>query len=400
MNIFLFLVYVVSVFVDIYNGYVQHIKGTETIIPILYKGGIIVYSMSFLLKNRKVLFSASILGVLYLCCTLHWGVCGYLSSWGGSIIDLAKLFYPFGILAVLYVNKGNVDVYKIVNYIVWYSVIASISIIVTAALGIGVLSYGETFGYGSKGFFVAGNDISVGLIIGNCLTSYLVTIKNKLRYLFCSVVITIASMMIGSTAGIIGAVANYVFLILQLMLMRRKMSKLSKWFCVFIIVIGLPVLGRWFEQIRNTDSYTIEKYDVERLTSGGARQFLEDAFWQASDQFTVGDWVFGLGDQEFPERVGRVLGGGRHAVELDQYDLIGSYGIVLGGIILLIPIVYLCRYMTDVLRYKRLFSYWVVIMLGLFIAHGFTAGHAYVGVQSMPMIMGVLFLYQYRRQFV
>lgn len=397
VNIFLFFVYVGSVFIDIYNGYVQNIRGTETIIPILYKGIILVYGLQFIFKDSKVLLCFNIFFLLLALCIIHWGSGGYASLDLFLAKDLTKLIYPFVVLAFLYVNKDVVAPKRLLQYNVLYALIASMSIIITSVLGIGVVSYGETYGYGTKGLFIAGNDLSVILIIVNCIVSYFISVENSFRYIILSIIITVACMMIGSTAGIIGAISNAIFLIMQSVFIRRRISKLSKRFCAFMIVIGLPILGLWVHKIITTDNYTLAKFSVERLASGGARNFLEEAFDQTTDQFSCGDWMFGVGEHQLQNRIGEVLGTHPHMVELDQYDIVGNYGLLLGGIILLLPIVYLFRYLVNWMCYKIVFCYWISLALGLFVIHGLTAGHAYMNMQGMTVVMTILFLFQYRR---
>lgn len=47
---YLFLVFILSVFVDMLNGYYQLILNTTTIVPLLFKGAILAYSFFLVFK--------------------------------------------------------------------------------------------------------------------------------------------------------------------------------------------------------------------------------------------------------------------------------------------------------------------------------------------------------------
>lgn len=398
IDIFLLFVYVISLLVDLYNGYVQQILYSDTIIPILYKGGMLLYCMFFIFQNPAVVKYAYVFIFCYLCCICHWVTNGYALTGMDLVDDLSRLLYPYVIWAYLATRKVDVDKKLLLHYMMYGALVAAVAIVGTALLGIGVSSYGEDYGYGTKGFFRAGNDISLVLVMGNAIVSYFMTTTPRLLYMIYSVIITGACMLVGTTAGIIGAFVSYVCLILQLFWVKRSYTRLYKFFCLIIVVAGIPLLVDWTQKIINTDAYTMQKFDADRLLTGGSRDFLKDAYLNVQKDFTVGDHVWGLGYQELGKRVGADLGLGVHRfVELNQYEMTGYYGLILGGIILLIPIVFLLKYLIDCVRRRETFSYWMTIVIGLFVAHGWVAGHAYNNIQAMTMLVGVLFLYNSRR---
>ena len=389
----LLLIFIISIPIDLYNGYVQNHHQSETFLPILYKGLIIIIGFISGIKSKKVLqiiFGISFLIILTFC---YWILCNY-SSLVYSLTDMIKLAYPYAILMWLFTNKNDIPIYKLLNYIALYGVLISLSIIITQILGIGISSYGQDYGYGTKGLFKAGNDISVALIMCNCIIAYLISKIENYKYIIYHIIVTIGSLMIGSTAGIIGVAINYLSFILQYLFFNQKITSLSKFHSVLIILIAIPIFLFVVNQIINTDSYTQNKYSIDRLTSGDARNGLTSGCFQVFKDYSAFDYLFGLGKHEFSTRIGITLYKIQMMknVEVDHYDLIGSYGLLLGGILLFIPILSLIKYIKTFMVKKTIFCYWMIIATSLFIFHGLTAGHAFTGIQPMTVMVGIIYL--------
>ena len=394
VNVFLIFVYIISIIVDLYNGYMQNIKDSETIIPIIYKGGIILYCSFFMFSNKRALLYSALFVLGYLCCVCYWSISGYSLTVVSLIGDFTRLAYPYAVLLYLYTHRNDISVEAVMRYVVYGCVLVAISIIIFDLLGIGVASYGETYGYGTKGLFIAGNDVSLFLILGNLFVSYLFTIKRENKYIVYSIIISVACMLIGTTSGIVGVGVNYLSLILQPLLVRYMYNRKYKAFCWVLILIGVPLLVQWTINIINTDEYTLRKFSAERLISGGARDFLGDAFLNVASSFDIGDYLWGVGYQELGERVGAELRlNESRVVELNQYEFTGYYGMIFGGILLLIPIWYLAKYVGKFVKRRFAFDYWMIIALMLFVGHGFTAGHAYNSLLVMIVVVSIMFLY-------
>ena len=53
LKFFLVCVYVLSPFVDMYNGYVQQFFDSRTIVPVIFKMMIILFSFRYILRTNK-----------------------------------------------------------------------------------------------------------------------------------------------------------------------------------------------------------------------------------------------------------------------------------------------------------------------------------------------------------
>ena len=77
---------------------------------------------------------------------------------------------------------------------------------------------------------------------------------------------------------------------------------------------------------------------------------------------------------------------------MDFHDIVGYYGLLLGGIVLLFSFYVLYSTIKYYLKTKSVFFFWMVILLCLFIGHGYFAGHAYTSTQSALLFVGVVFV--------
>lgn len=391
---FIKCVYIISVFVDLYNGYIQQFSTSETILPVLFKGGIILYSLKYILRNNHVAYFILYCTIAYLISLLYWLANGYANLNIELFRYITKLLYPFSVLLVLQANRNTINRDMLLLNIMYYGVIAAVSILLVDLLGLSVNTYGSNYGYGVKGFFKAGNDISLALILCNCISAYYLSVRNEYKYILCNIIITIACMRIGSTAALFGSIFITLILLLQPLYIKNKFSKTYHRYKYIILLFGIPVLVYCIHLIINTDSYTVNKFNINNILEGEARSKLRNAFYEVSKKFTISDYMFGIGNEELFRRIGLNLFHTNEAksIEIDYLDMIGGYGLFLGGSILIYPLKYLWKYSFRTIYYKDLFSFWMTIIVLLFILHGILAGHAYTSIMAMTVLVGILFL--------
>lgn len=147
-------------------------------------------------------------------------------------------------------------------------------------------------------------------------------------------------------------------------------------------------------KITQTDSYTMNKFNVKKILAGSARKDLTDAYYSFSSSFDIADMIFGVGPEKLYYGVGYELFGRmeQKQIEVDHLSLWGFYGYFLGSLILLYPIPALVTY----LKSKSLQSIWMSISLLVFIFHGIFAGHAYTSTTASIPLMLILVVSLYR----
>ena len=139
------------------------------------------------------------------------------------------------------------------------------------------------------------------------------------------------------------------------------------------------------------DSYMLERFYV--LLAGGSRTSLKEAAEQVFEGFNIIQWGLGKGYTGFGRSVALIRNvEGYRLTEMDMHDLIGYYGIIIGGVVLFFSfyVLYItfCRY----IKYKLPINFWGIIAVCLFIGHGYFAGHAYSSTQSSLLFVGIAFI--------
>lgn len=386
--------YILSPFIDMYNGYVQQYLNSQTLVPVVFKMAIILFSFRYMFRSNKVTVMLRICFFILLICYLYWESSYYIDSLIDLLRNLTKLLYPYSILIVLYAFKNKLDKDILLHYVLAYGLIIGISILLTDMAGLSTASYGEDYGYGVKGLFNAGNDIGLSLILCICLSAYYASKKESPKYILFNIIFLITVLRLGSTAGMAGAIISVLLLILQPLFVRNKYPQNYYRYKKILFWIGIPVIIYSIYYIVNTDSYTQEKFAIDHLVSGGARSALEDAFYAASSDFTMGDMLWGISPNELFSRVAyyfRLYGEGR-ALEVDHLELIGAYGLILGGILFMYPVLYLCIYIRRFFHEKDSLSFWMIIAFLLFVFHGIFAGHAFTSISAMTVLVAYMFI--------
>lgn len=390
VNGFIFFFIIGSLLVDLYNGYTQKISGDETSLQYLYKGAVFIIAAPAILKNNK--YSGLLLFILFLI-SLSFIYCignNYIVSPKTDIVFYSKVLYGYFILLFFIINKKYIKFDILINYIILYGVIAAISIFVTYFLGISLYKYGEDYSFGIQGLFIAGNDLGLTFLICNSMNFYKFAKTENPIYIISNIIISLASIVLGSVAGIFGTVSLIVLFAFTSIFFFRKRNKIGPWlkfYLIALVIIVTPVLITAVSFIINIDSYNREKFSIDRLASGGARNILKESGVKVIDSYNWTDLLFGKGSSNFLDAVGKEMHiGSARAIELDQYELIGTCGIILGSILLIIPIILFLAYIRRFLQTKSLFYLWGCIALGLFISHGWVAGHAYLNVMSLQFV--------------
>ena len=380
---YLFLVFILSVFVDMLNGYYQLILNTTTIVPLLFKGAILAYSFLLVFKQPKVFMYFVILITLLLLDIGSWIVNDHLNSFSILFNELIRQLYPLGVFFVLWFYKDDISRDDLLHYIMYYGLLMASSVCITAAMGVGASSYGDDFGYGTKGLFVAGNDMSLAILISFCVCSYYLIIVGTLKYVVYSIVFMIVSLLAGSTAIMIGSI-----LICSTIIYTIDYSRTFKYFRAVLFFVGFPLILYVMYRITQVDSYTMNKFDIHNILAGNARNVLRDAYYAYASTFNWADMFFGVGPEALYNGVGKELFGysrGR-SIEVDHLTIWGMYGYGLGSLILMYPFPAFCQF----IREKNILSLFMLIAISLFFFHGIFAGHAYTSTSAQVSIVAII----------
>jgi hypothetical protein len=374
-----------------YNGYIRQIEETETILQYIYKGAIFIIALPYIFINNKynkLLWALIILAVLSFC---YWAIQGYIIDFKSDCMYLIKIFYAYFVMLFIVGNSAYITKKQLINYIILYGFIAALSIIVTAYFGVSTYKYSESFSFGFKGFFMAGNDMGLTLLLCNCLACCMYIYTSKTYYIIANLLISTGSILIGTVAGLYGSAFVMACFAIIGFFKKRTVKKWHKLYFIIMITLGAAVLFNTIKYITTIDSYNENKFSTERLLSGGARSGLTASAIRIIKSYNVPDMVFGRGSSRTYRDMGINLGYNTKAAEVDHYDLFCSYGLLLGGLFLVIPILIVVSVLKRFYKCRTPFYFWSFIALSLFLVHAFAAGHAYANPMAMPIVAAIAY---------
>lgn len=317
-----------------------------------------------------------------------WIVNDHLNSFSILFNELIRQLYPLGVFFVLWFYKDDISRDDLLHYIMYYGLLMASSVCITAAMGVGASSYGDDFGYGTKGLFVAGNDMSLAILISFCVCSYYLIIVGTLKYVVYSIVFMIVSLLAGSTAIMIGSILICSTIIFLPLIYTIDYSRTFKYFRAVLFFVGFPLILYVMYRITQVDSYTMNKFDIHNILAGNARNVLRDAYYAYASTFNWADMFFGVGPEALYNGVGKELFGysrGR-SIEVDHLTIWGMYGYGLGSLILMYPFPAFCQF----IREKNILSLFMLIAISLFFFHGIFAGHAYTSTSAQVSIVAII----------
>lgn len=380
-KVILILIFIIAVFVDAANGILQKKVGVMTPIGIIYRGTIYSYLFSYLLKNRykTIIYIFSIFVLLSL---LLWVVL-YDASLFKEAEFLIRYSFFFVLLNFFYIKKRSLQPKYVYKIITQYGFLISSIIIICYITGFGISTYGEgEYGWGEKGLFIATNDIGLTILcslICSCIYHNNYS-SSKWTILFLPI-IAVGGILIGS---------RVCFLFIPFTLFLYVLYKAKQTKNKLIVTISIALMVYLLVYVGILIYSMLDDYALSKLTKEGfenARSFLTDEAQKHISNFDALSFLIGKGANNLHSFVGARLGlGTERYVEADYYEIIGSFGYFLGGIII-------CYYLKIVLKSikcffaKRVFESFEIMYLTLsFIVIAFFAGHAATNMMAAPIL--------------
>jgi len=389
VDFILFYIFVVSAFFEMFNAYVKRVAGTTSPIINVYRGSVIVLLVWYFLmraKYHRIIYLFFTLLFLYVVSFAYWILRGYPTSIVAELkLGLSWFFYPHLVMLFLLSSMKYLEMEKLINYIIAYACLFALSFVFSFLTGNALQYYGGR-AFSFSGLIISGNDFALMMLMTNCMTCYLYFTTAKARYAVVNLVIAAMTILIGSVAGIFGSAVIMVLLVTNKLFVRNYRKLTRRWqraYAGCLFAIGIPILIFVINFLITFSEFTRNKFSFERLSSGGARRWLKNAAIENLRSFTPLDWLFGTGADSMERRIGKLIGTSVHSVEIDHYDEISAYGILFGGLCWLLPLLFTCLLITKYIRYKSEFYFWSSLAMGLFVVHGFFAGHASISILAL-----------------
>lgn len=392
-NRILYFLFPISIIVDFTNGFFQLKMGIHLPIGVLYRGFVLIILLCSLLKLKdKVWVIYLILLLTLFAISFEYWIMKNPIKVSVEIDNFIRIVYFLLMILFFKVNSHKIDSVTILNLITNYGFMIGCCIIFSFITGFGHHSYGENYGFGTKSFFKAGNDLGMTLLYSSVFASMNLFGKMSFTNLFKFISIVLACSLIGSRVGMIGAIIVLGISFLYYVFYYNPISKKMKRIKYFSIITIIPFLCYSLYFIALTmyasfDDYTLKRLSLDSILS--ARDVLIDSAKDYINGLEGFSSIVGEGAYMLFQKMASIMNlgieSGGKTVEADYYELIGSYGYLFGGLILFPFLYYALRSLIVFYNLKSIQSFWAVFIFCSFLYLGFSAGHAIKNTMVPPI---------------
>ncbi|MDE5829794.1 MAG: O-antigen ligase family protein [Duncaniella sp.] len=383
----LILIFPVSVIVDLISGFCT--VQLHTYIPIgqAYRFIIMAAIIYMLLKRARPLLVWMILCPIsfFLLASSFWIIIhGFEPDNGFSpaieIESFSKILYFMLVITffILYREEiGLLDPLKIISN---YGMIISSAVLISFLTGFGNSTYGADYGFGSKSYFKAGNDLGLTILYSAVVSSLYMISGFDWKRMVKLLIISSAVILIGSRVGLVGILLWLTILVCYIVFIyrpadRRIRRRFRHYRPIIFTCYILSVSGVIYYLLSAFDSYMLFKYTSVGLRT--ARSLLTDPAEVYISKFEWYEAVFGKGMAALYYFVAHSVRfrADYRMVEADFHELLGGYGII-GFILILSPFVYfMFKALTRYFSHPDFTLFAILFVTGSFLAVAFTAGH-------------------------
>ena len=377
----LFIVFILAVFIDAANGILQKKIGITTPIGVIFRGAVFFYFFLYLFKNRYRTHFYFLIIFIFMCLLL-WSIF-YSANLIREFQYLIRYAYFFVVLNYFSLHRDKYNLAIVYKYIMKYGFIISSIILICYFTGFGVKSYGEgEYGWGEKGLFIATNDIGLTILctlVCSCIYQHLYCRKKwEITYI---IVIALGGILVGSRVC-------FIFIPFTLLLFTLYKAKKTKNKIIVILSMSLTmcvVIYIAYQIYQMLDDYALAKLTQEGFEN--ARTKLTDEAKRHISNFDALSVLIGEGVGNLHDNVGRGLGiDGEKFVEADYYEIVGSFGYLLGGMILFFYLLMAIQSIKYFLKRRNFESFEIMYMILSFIVIGYFAGHAATNMMATPVL--------------
>ena len=382
---FLFIVFVISLIVDSINGFLQIQLNIHTPVGVIFRLFVIFLLLKSIILNKRIFTTFIFLTVFILVPSMLYWQIEYGSDIGGEISDFSKIIYTFLFIIFFYIKWDSFEKSVLLKYIVIYGLLISLSVIVCFYFNIGNRSYHD-YGFGTKAFFKAGNDIGLTIIFA-LLLSYYYFFKyspNFLTFLKC-IIISVGAIFIGSrTAIIMSILVTSIVCIYLIFISYNRKILFIKITIILMIVFLIPSFVNYVLLYFN--DYMMSRFTFDSMES--ARTILTDAAAEKIANFDGFAILIGEGAKSLHTYIAETKYSGlfeEKYVEADLYEMIGSYGFLIGGSIIAFYFYSATKSLYIWFNKSNIYNFLLMTSIVSFIILGAIVGHALTNVMVAPL---------------
>lgn len=333
--------------VDCFNGILLRL-GVGVSISQLYKMGMLMGMLVYLLRSNTAYFGICLGMILFflvppMAKSLSTG--DTITIVGNFGYNLKLLLFPISFLFFSSLPKHDWGQNRTYRIFVWANFGLIIINILLGVLGVGYSQYdGPDGGIGGRGFFFAGNEVAGIFVLFSGTCWYLIREKGfTFKFLFF-VFLLVLGILNASKTAVLGILLIIMMLEVSLEIPRRlTLGELLKYLAIPIIAICIPFIlyiGIQTTGLIERFSFFYERMDLLTFILSGRNEMVEGALRFYPSDYTLWDYLFGLGSLEFLEMMG-VYHGVAHSIEIDFFDLLFmngwlGLGLVMGAYLLIL----------------------------------------------------------------
>ncbi|AJH16744.1 O-antigen ligase family protein [Myroides profundi] len=197
-------------------------------------------------------------------------------------------------------------------------------------VGLGYPMY-EFGNIGTRGYFIAGNEISALLIVLSAIIGYYYwgIKKDKLAFIFYGIFSFVLGLLISSKTGMLGIVLVYIAILLSVYDFSKNISKATIGKALLGISSILIIIVLFIINTSIFDRYTLfwDKLDFVTFVLSSRNLYFHETWLIIQDKYNLINYFIGVGPSQYYEWASKF-------VEIDIIDIFFSYGIM--GVLLFI----------------------------------------------------------------
>ena len=383
--------------VDAIHGFFLH-SGINLPLSLgqFYKLGIIfLLFLSFVTQPNKLFLTSILLLLLLIPSIVQVFIQLEFGFLFNDFIKITKYLTPvFAFLFfVNYIKKeGDIDLlFKLVKFSFFFF---SFNILIKyAGFGYPMYNYGDV---GSKGFFYAGNETSVVLIILSSIIAYRLWLKRKIKKYFLFFLFSLfIGFTISSKTGMLGIILTFILIPIRINHFKLTPKKLIGG--LFFLFFLVPILIRgMISLVRKSDGfgrleYFWEKLDFVTFVFSNRNNFFTEALNIYIEKYNFIEKIIGVGQAQYEAQY-EILNG-TLIVEIDIADIFFAYGFI--GLILFVSLISFIWYQAKKFKstgwhpYASFVGLMVLILLGIstIAGHVFSSGMAAIFIGLLFSLM-------------
>jgi hypothetical protein len=393
----IFILLFLMLLVDVFNGFLLH---ENILLPIsisqLYKLIFLtaLFSSFFFHAAQKLIYI--LLFFLLLLCGPLIGVLFHANSgFFSEIVLIFKLLTP---LITYFYFRGLINrdspffIRNIKRLVILDFLIISVNMLL-GAFGFGYeqyISYKSGEAIGTVGYFYAGNELSILMIIVFSLIALFTWLKYKKSYIFIAVFLLLLSLLKATKAAILG-ILIIVVVIPFVVGFRKKIHKyIVANLLMFIILpiifyllyIGVVQTGLYAKIL---DSF--DKYDILTFIYSNRNNFAVNGWEVFNSEYSLFEQLFGVGQQHYMKLALK-------SAEIDVIDVLFYYGYF--GLLFLLGLIstMFVKSFVQIRKKSFIFATYSLFMIALLFIISLIAGHTFFSGLAGPFI-GLIFALPY-----